>query len=444
MQQLLSGVVVLDLSEYIAGPYCGALLADMGARVIKVEPPDGAEERRIGSQERYRGSTRMLLACNRGKESIALDLRRPEGRQLLMQLVRTADVVLQNFAPGVAEKLGVDYAALSALNPRLVFVSSTAFGEVGPYSRRKGFDIIAHAGSGIMSHYADEEGAPRDPGAIPYLDFGTGVFGALGVVSALWHRARTGTGQKLESCLFGTGLALQALQLVHIDRLDDAQHAQERELLRTARADGKRHTQVVDEIAELRLRADLPETGRPVEVPDCHHRPSDRHVYPYYRVYPTADGYLSIAAINRGLRSKLCEVLGVHDEHLDVDLGNASDDAYYAQKELMRRLEARLLEQPTAHWLERLEAAGVPCGQVNYRAHLYDDPQVRALSMMWELESAEHGPYKAPGLPLRFSETPAVPQGGAPTLGEHTDALLGELGLDEARIAALREAGGVR
>ena len=441
---LLAGITVLDISEYIAGPYCGSLLADMGARVIKVEPPDGAEERRLGSRERYRGNTRMALAYNRGKEGLAVDLRKPEGRAVVHKLAAQVDIVIQNYAPGIAQKLGIDYEVLSAINPRLIFISSTAFGEVGPYQKRKGFDIIAHAASGIMSNYADEDGAPKGPGAINYIDICTGMFNALGVVAALLHRERTGKGQKIETSLFATGLALQAQNLIHIDALDARQHAQELELLRTARQNGKGHPQVIDEFAELRLRADLPQTTRPIEVQDCKHRPADRQVYPYYRVYPTGDGYLSIAALNRGLREKLCAVLEIEDPHTGVDLGNTSDEVYYEQKALMATVEARLLQQPSAHWLARLEAAGVPCGQVNYRPHLYDDAQVQALDMMWTLQNREVGPYKTPGHPIRFSGAPIHPGTGTPTLGEHSDALLAQAGYDEAAIAELKSSGVVK
>jgi crotonobetainyl-CoA:carnitine CoA-transferase CaiB-like acyl-CoA transferase len=444
MNPLLAGITVLDVSEYIAGPYCGSLLADMGARVIKVEPPDGAEERRLGNQKRYRGNTRMTLAYNRGKESLAVDLRRPEGRDIVHKLVPKVDVVIQNFPPSVAKKLGVDYEALSAINPRIIFMSSTAFGEVGPYQKRKGFDIIAHAASGIMSNYADEAGAPRAPGAINYIDICTGMFNALGVVSALYHRQLTGEGQKLETSLFSTGLALQAQNLVHIDGLDAEQHRRELEVLRTARKAGKRHTQVIDEFTEMRLREDLPETTRPVEVPDCQHRPTDRQVYPYYRVYPTADGYLSIAALNRTLREKLCVVLEIEDDHSDVDLGNIVDDVYYKQKDLMRLIEQRLQLHPNAYWQERLDAAGVPCGQVNYRPNLYDDPQVRALDMMWELDNRELGRFKTPGHPIRFSKTPVKPGKGAPTLGENSEALLAEAGFAADEIARLKGLGIVK
>jgi formyl-CoA transferase len=441
---MLEDITVLDISEYIAGPYCGSLLADMGARVIKIEPPDGAEERRLGNRERYRGNTRMALAYNRGKESLVIDLRKPEGRELFYKLVPGADVVIQNYPPSVAKKLGIDYEALSQINPRLIFVSSTAFGEAGPYQKRKGFDIIAHAASGIMSNYADEEGAPRSPGAINYIDTNTGMFNALGVVAALYHRQRSGEGQKIETSLFATGLALQAQNIIHINELDERQHARERELLRTARQAAKNHTQVIDEFAEMRLREDMPSTTRPVEVPDCWHRPTDRQVYPYYRVYPTGDGYLSIAALNRTLREKLCAVLEIDDPHTAVDLGNASDEVYYAQKELMRRIEAQLVQKPNAYWLECLEAAGVPCGQVNYRPDLYDDPQVRALDMMWELQNGELGAYKTPGHPIRFSKTPARATTGTPTLGQHSDEVLTRAGLSRDDIAGLRERGVIK
>ncbi len=444
MSSLLAGITVLDISEYIAGPYCASLLADLGARVIKVEPPDGAEERRLGSQKRYRGNTRMSLAYNRGKESLAVDLRRPEGRDIVRKLVPRVDVVVQNFPPSVAKKLGIDYETLSAIHPRLIFISSTAFGETGPYQKRKGFDIIAHAASGIMSNYADEDGAPKGPGAINYIDITTGMFNALGVVSALYHREKTGAGQKIETSLFSTGLALQAQNLVHIHRLDEKQHEDELKVLKTARRAGKKHTRVVDEFAEMRLREDMPETTRPIEVPDCHHRPTDRQVYPYYRVYPTGDGYLSIAALNQTLREKLCDVLNIVDEHTDVDLGNTSDEVYYKQKVLMSKIEERLLQKPNEHWLGLLEAAGVPCGQVNYRPNLYDDPQVRALDMMWELSNRELGAYKAPGHPIRYSKTPVQAGKGAPTKGEDSEALLAELGYAADEIARLKEAGIVK
>jgi len=441
---LLNGITVLDFSEYIAGPYCGSLLADFGARVIKIEPPDGAEERRMSNARRYRGNTRMSLAFNRGKESIAIDLRQPAGVELVHRMVERADVVVQNFAPSVAEKLGIDYDTLAKRRPELIFLSSTAFGEAGPYRKRKGFDIIAHGASGVMANYADERGLPRGPLGVPYIDLATGIFNALAVVSALYHRERTGVGQKIETSLFSTGLALQAQGMICIDSLDRAQLANEIRILGTARGEGKTHTQVIDEFAELRLRHDQPDTARPIEVPDCLHRPTDRNVYPYYRVYATCDGYIGIAALNRGLREKLCAALQIVDPDIERNSVDLADEEYERQKTLMRTIEARLRLDSNANWLAKLEAAGVPCGPINYRSDLYEDPQVAALNMIWELANRDLGTYKAPGNPIRFCGTTTAPGKGAPSLGEHTDAILLEFGIEPAEVTRLRTEGLIR
>jgi crotonobetainyl-CoA:carnitine CoA-transferase CaiB-like acyl-CoA transferase len=444
MESLLKGVTVLDFSEYIAGPYCGFMLADLGARVIKVEPPDGAEERRLGTLARYRGNTRMSLAFNRGKESIVVDLQQSAGRDIVYRMVTRVDVVLQNFAPGVAKQLGIDYDTLSGVNKKIIFLSSTAFGEVGPHSRRKGFDIIAHAASGVMSNYADEEGAPRGPGGIPYIDIGTGMLNALGIVGALYHRSQSGEGQKIETSLFSTGVALQAQQMIQIADLDAEQHAHEVETLKSAYAAGKKHTEVVDDFANSRLRADLPQTTRPVEVPDCLHRPTDRQMFPYYRVYQTHDGYISIAALHRGQRRKVCQALGLEDPDCDTNSVDLSDDQYYKQKSLMRVIEGRLRVHPNAYWLQKLEQAGVPCAPVSYRSDLYTDPQAQALGLVWDLNNRDLGRYKASGHPIRFSKTPVRPGKGAPVVGEHSGPLLREFGYSDADIDVFKASGVVK
>ncbi len=444
MDALLDGVCILDFSEYIAGPYCGFLMADMGAEVIKIEPLDGAEERRFGNQKRYKNNTRLSLAVNRGKKSICVDLRQDEGRNIVYKLVEKADITIQNFAPGVAEKLGIDYETLSKINKRLIFVSSTAFGEVGPYRQRKGFDIIAHAASGVMAYYADEKGRPKGPGGLAYIDVSTGMLNALGAIAALYKRDRTGEGQKIETSLFKTGMALQAPGLVLIDELDNEQHQEELDILDTARQDGKKHTEIIDKFMEMRLRYDQPDTLRPVEVPDCDHRPTDRQTYPYYRIYETLDGYLSIAALNRKQRKNLCDVLELHDHGVDADIGNVSDDQYYNQKEIMERIEDRLKGKSTNEWIHILEDAGVPCGQVNYNTNIFYDPQAKATNMIWDLENSVLGRYKMAGHPVKYKKTPVAPQKGAPSLGEHTTSILSRLGYTKEDIHSLREAKVIR
>ena len=315
---------------------------------------------------------------------------------------------------------------------------------MGPYRKRKGFDIIAHGASGVMSNYADEEGAPRGPGVIPYIDIGTGMLNALGIVSALYHRDKTGEGQKIETSLFSTGMTLQSMNMIHVDSLDTEQHREEVRVLRTAHGEGKKHTHIVDQFAEMRLRADQPDTARPIEVPDCLHRPTDRQVYPYYRVYETGDGYISIAALNHSQRVKLCAAVGVADEDVDMNLGQISDAAYTRQKAQMRAIEERLKLEPNQHWMQVLEEAGVPCGPVNYRSDLYTDAQAQALNLVWELENRDLGKYKASGHPIRFLKTPVLPGRGAPALAEDTATVLRQFGYDDEEISRLKAAGIVK
>lgn len=215
-------------------------------------------------------------------------------------------------------------------------------------------------------------------------------------------------------------------------------------MLRTAHGEGKKHTYIVDEFAEMRLRADQPDTVRPLEVPDCLHRPADRQVYPYYRVYETGDGYIGIAALNLNQRTGLCAALGIADADVDKNIGEISDAAYARQKAQMRAIEGRLKQESNQHWMRILEAAGVPCGPVNYRADLYTDPQAQALNLIWEVENRDLGTYKAAGHPIRFSKTPAIPGRGAPALGEDTATVLRQFGYGDEQIARLKASGIVK
>lgn len=439
MKQLLDGILVLDFSHWIAGPYAGMFLADMGAEVIKIEPPEGAEERRMGNTERYRGNTRMSLTLNRGKKGFCVDLKQETGKKIVYQLVKKADVVIQNYAPGVALRLGIDYETFSKINDKIIFVSSTAFGESGPYQFRKGFDIIAHAASGIMAGYADELGNPKGPGGSPYIDLSTAMLNAMSVISALYHRTRTGEGQKIETSLFNTGMALQASGFIKIEKLDSEMHEEMKEILRTAREKKMIHTQIYDKFAEMRLRNEQPGSTRPVEVPDCNHRPSDRQVYPYYRIYQVKDGYMSIAALTTKQRASVNEVLGIEDKFAQVEIGDGTDESYFHQKEVMKKMEERLGEKTKDEWIEALENAGVPCGPVNYSVDLYENAHALDMNMVWALENPVSGPYKMVGHPIKFTRTPVKPTRGAPALGENNIEILKSLGYDDNQIEELRK-----
>jgi crotonobetainyl-CoA:carnitine CoA-transferase CaiB-like acyl-CoA transferase len=438
MESLLEGILVLDFTHWIAGPYCGLFLADMGAEVIKIEPPEGAEERRMGNWARYKGNTRMSLTLNRGKKGLCVDLKSEEGKKVVYDLVKKADIVIQNYGPGIAKKLGIDYETLSTINDKLIFLSSTAFGESGPYQFRKGFDLIAHAASGIMAGYADEDGNPRGPGGSPYIDIGTAMLNAMSVVSALYYRTQTGIGQKIETSLFNTGIALLATGFIQIDKLDIEMHQEMLEVLKTAHDNNMRHTQIIDKFSILRLRNEQPGSTRDVEVPDCYHRPSDRQVYPYYRIYQTKDGYLSIGALAAKHRMNMCKVLGIEDQYAYLDLGNGNDETYFYQKEVMKKIEDLLGQKPTNEWIHILEEAGVPCGPVNYGVTLFHDPHANDQNMVWSLENPVSGPYKMMGNPIKFSKTPIKPSKGAPALGENSVEVLKMLGYPDQKIEELK------
>ena len=440
MNQLLEGIQVLDFTHWIAGPYAGQFLADMGAEVIKVEPPHGAEERRMGRADRYKGNTRMSLTLNRGKKSICLDLKSEEGKQIIYDLVKKTDIVIQNYGPGVAKNLGIDYETFSGINEKIIFVSSTAFGESGPYQYLKGFDIIAHAASGIMAGFADELGNPRGPGGPAFIDVGTAMLNAMSAVSALYYRTQTGVGQKIETCLFNTGIALQGSGFLQIEKLDDELHKDMKETIRTAKDHGMKHTQIIDKMSIMRLRNEDPESTRDLDLVECNHRPSDRQTFPYYRIYQTKDGYMTIGALVVKQRLSLCEVLGVEDKYAHLDLGNGNDETYFYQKEVMKKIEDVLGTKTTHEWMEILEKVGVPCGPFNYAVTLFEDPHAKAMDMVWELENPVSGPYKTMGNPMKFTKTPIRPTHGAPALGEHTDYVLQKLGYSEDKIKALREA----
>ncbi len=439
MSGLLDGILVLDFSEYIAGPYCGFLLSDLGAEVIKIEPPDGSEERRWGNTRLYRGNTRTSLTMNRGKKSLCLNLGKEDGRRIVYRMVEKADIIIQNYAPGVAEELGIDYDTLSKINKGLIFISSTAFGEIGPYRDRKGFDIIAHAASGIMAGYADEDGNPRGPGGSPYIDISTGMLNAFSAVSALYSRTKTGEGQKIETCLFSTGMALLATGFAKIEELDRERHQKELDFLSTAFREGKTHTQIIDAISEIRLRQEQPGSTRPLDLPDCNHRPADRYAFPYYRIYETANGFIGVAALTGKQRENMSEVLGVKDKSARVELGDITDDVHYHQKEMALLMEKRFREKTNNDWIEALEKAGIPCGPVNYTANLFYDPQVKAMNMIWDLQNSELGSYKMVGHPVRYSKDPVKPGKGAPTLGEDTVNVLEKFGYKKKEIEELKK-----
>jgi formyl-CoA transferase len=389
----LAGVRVIDLTQAMAGPFCAMNLADMGADVIKVEPPGTGESmRRPGPAQRH-GHSGTFMAVNRNKRSLTLDLKRPEGVALMKRLVATADVFVENYRAGVAERLGLGWEALRAVNPRLVYCSISGFGQTGPYAARGGYDLIAQGMSGIISVTGEEDGPPAKAG-IPVSDLAAGLFGAYGILAALEHRDRTGEGQRVDTSLLEAALAL-----------------------------------TVWESTEYWT------TGRvPGPLGSAH-----RLTAPYQAVR-ARDGYFTIGAGNDKLFSALCEVIGrpalLRDPRFATAAGRLDN-----RKALVAEIEAVTVMRDRVWWLERLDRSGVPCGPINTYPETLSDPHTLARGMVVDLVHPGAGPIKALGIPVKLSDTPGAVDRPAPLLGQHTAEILAELGVSDADQAALRDKG---
>lgn len=391
---LLDGIVVLDATQVMAGPYCAMLLADMGARVIKVEPPAGDSTRSMAGA---RGNDSPAFnAVNRGKHGIVLDLANEKGRAVFARLARTADILVENYRPGVMARLGLDYESLRRDNPRLIYASISGHGQTGPWATKGGFDLVAQGLSGLMSVTGSPTSGPVKVG-VPITDLGAALFAVIGILGALHHRASTGAGQHIDTALVDAGLALSAWEV-----------------------------------------AVLGSTGEvPAPLGSAH-----RLTAPY-QAFRCADGYITIGAANDRNFAKVARVLGHHEWLTDARFtGNQQRIAH--REELARLIEAETLKQPIAFWLGELEQAGVPCGPIlNYKEAL-ETPQAIAREMTVAVDHPTLGPLRTLGTPIKMSHTPLNPKRRGPMLGEHTDDVLSAAGYSTDEIEQLRYSGAVR
>ena len=384
----LEGLRVIDLTQAMAAPFCSMNLADMGADVIKVEPPTGEDMRR-GSASRH-GHSGTFLTINRSKRGITVDLKQAAGVEIIHRLVKTADVFVQNYRPGAARRLGVDYETLAAINPRLVYCSISGFGATGPYAPRGGYDLIAQGMSGIISVTGDEDGPPAKAG-LPVSDLSAGLFGAYGILCALEYRERTGRGQLVDTSLLEAALSL-----------------------------------TVWEATEYWV------TGRAPRPLGSAHR-----LAAPYQALRASDGWLTVGANNDKLFTAFCGAI----ERPDL----AADARFTGRRERMRHRAALIAEiekttvaHPREHWLARLDRAGVPAGPITDYAEALADPHTRAREMVVDLEHPGAGPIQALGVPVKLSETPGAVDRAAPLLGQDNAAILTELGYSEAEQQTLK------
>ncbi len=381
----LVGLKVVDLSSFIAGSYTGLLMGDLGADVIKVESLYGDGARSWGPF--IAGESRMFQGWNRSKRSIAVDLRTDEGREIVHELMREADIVVENFRPGITKKLNVDYDTISAFNPKIIYCSITGFGTKGPDGERPAYDPILQSMSGAASANARYSGTTSIC-SVAISDYGAGLLGSTGILAALYHRERTGEGQLVETSLLQSAMAMQ-------------NHAYCKPL--EAEADG------------------------PLGI------------YPY-RLFETKDSLIFIAGGMDKFWVILCNGLDLPELATDPKYKTNPDRVAHAE-ELSEILQPRFKEKTTAVWEAILVEGGVPCGPVLTWEEFFETPQVAAMGMNPKLEHSKIGPMHVAGVPLDFGKTPGRIQSAAPALGEQTDEILSEIGYDAARIAGLREEG---
>ncbi len=389
----LLGLRVLDVSQVLAGPYAAMLLADMGADVIKVEAPGHGDHSRQMAPRISDDLSGAFLAVNRNKRGISLDLKDSRGRDLLHRLAATADVLIENFRPGVAARLGIDFETLSQVNPRLVHCSISGFGQTGPYATRGGFDLVAQGMSGLMSVTGTAAGEPVKCG-VPITDLGAGMFATYGILAALAARERTGRGQQVDTSLFETGLGMEVWEAVEFFHTGN-----------TPQPTGSAH----------RL-------GAP------------------YQAFRCSDGYINVGADGAKHWPLFCKALGIPELADSPDFAT-NPDRLANLPELVERIEERTKAETREHWLEILEEVGIPAGPINTVPEALADPQALAREMVVEVEHPTLGTLKALGPVVKLSDTPARVVSAAPDLGQHTDEVLSELGVGAREIVALRAEG---
>lgn len=399
---------VVEFGRFIAAPYCGQLLADGGADVIKVEPLEGDETRRNGPI--IPGEGRQFLNKNRGKRSLAVDLADSEVRAAVAALVSRADIVVANFRPGQAERHGLDYESVAKTNPRVIYAENTAYGRQGLMADAPGMDVVLAAYAGLLNFQPEGPSSLADP----IVDYMAGMLLAWGVSTALYTRERTGIGQRLDVALLQAALLLQNNHINHVDVIDGWRE-EFVDYLKTAFADGASWGDVLERREELQPHA---------------------VVRVYYGYLRTGDGTIAVAAMPRPLRLKMMEVVGF-DDRWTREQGWLPADARAYAAELREAVEARLSADTTENWRRKLAAAGIPCAPLQFPEQLLSDPQVLANGFLTRLEHETVGGVTVVAPPVAFSQTPLRVRGASPVLGKDTRSVLAEAGLTESAIDSL-------
>jgi len=399
--QPLEGIRVLDLTRALAGPYCTMMLGDLGADVIKVERPGQGDDSRgwgppfVGEPYGpYPGESAYFIAANRNKRSITVNLKSPEGQEIVRRLAASSDVLVENFRTGALDRMGLGYDDLHALNPRLIYCSISGYGRTGPYAERPGYDFIIQAEGGLMGIIGPEDGPPYRVG-VPIVDITSGMFAATAILAALRARDRTGTGQLVDVSLLDTGVALLA------------------------------------NVASNYLVGGV----EPRRYGNAH-----PNITPY-EAFRARDRWFALAAANERQWAILCDVIGRPD--LKEDPRFATNVARVSHRaELVGLLSQVFATRDADEWLADLQRAGLPCGPINDIPDVFEHPQAQARGLALEAEHPTAGPVRVTGFPYKLSRTPARIRRPPPLLGQHTEEVLtGLLGYTAAEVVGLRERG---
>jgi crotonobetainyl-CoA:carnitine CoA-transferase CaiB-like acyl-CoA transferase len=392
----LAGLRVFDLTRVLAGPTCVQMLGDLGADVIKIEKPGSGDDTRGFAPPVMPGTNESayFVGVNRNKRSVTLDIAQPDGQKIARQLIAQSDILVENFKVGALAKYGLGYEQLRAEHPGLIYCSITGFGQTGPYAPRPGYDSLVQAMGGVMSLTGEPDGLPQKVG-VPVADLFAGLYGCIGILAALRHREATGQGQRIDIGMLDTHVAWLANQGMNY----------------------------------------LATGENPIRLGNQH-----PNIVPY-QVFATSDGHIVLSIGNDPTFKRFCDSFEL--SHLLEDARFATNAARVANRQLVTDTLAPLLaRQPTAWWVDRLEALKIGCGPINKLSEVFADPQVQARGMVVELPHGAGTDVKVIANPVRLSATPVDYRIAPPLLGEHTEAVLAErLGLGEAAIAALRAKG---
>jgi formyl-CoA transferase len=392
----LAGIRVLEVGNFMAAPFCTLQLADLGADVVKIENPDGGDQTRA-SGPFLDGESSSFLRLNRNKRSVALDLKAPRGKEIFRGLAARADVLVENLRPGTMKDLELDYPRLSQMNPRLVYVAASGWGQDGPYAQRPGLDIMAQGMSGLMSITGEEGGRNPVKVGVPVTDLTCALYGALAALAALRVRDRTGLGQFIDVCLFESGVSL-----------------------------------AVWEAGRYFATGEIP---RPLG--------SAHQTSAPYQAVRASDGFFTLGATTARNWEACCDVFGLQPLKQDPRFAK-NHLRHQNRRELIPLIEDVTEKRPARHWVEALTEAGVPCGLLQTYDQVFHDPHLTARGFFADAPHSRLGPMKQIGSPMRLSDTPPRMERAGPLLGEHSAQVLSELGYSQEEIRRLATDGVIR